>query len=146
MDKHISNDPQNPINYVATPQEERDNDLNQLLQDTLHELCEKYLKDDPFQYLDDSFVEDIHEYTADEIRDELQDNGFFNEDIIYYYNAIEYLKENDTSLCESLELAAEMGYQTENINSELLASLHASRKKENDFYEFVYPELEKITK
>lgn len=144
MDKHISNDPQNPINYVATPQEERDNELNQLLQDRLSELCEKYLNDDPFQYLDESTVEYLHEYTADEIQEELQDNGFFTEDIIYYSRAIEYLKENDSSLSESLEMAKEYGYSLENINSELLASLHASRKKENDFYEFVYPELEKI--
>tara|TARA_Y100000004_G_scaffold170535_1_gene205672 strand:- start:300 stop:740 length:441 start_codon:yes stop_codon:yes gene_type:complete len=146
MDKHISNDTQNPINYVATPQEERDNELNQLLQDRLHELCEKYLNDDPFQYLDESTVEYLHEYTADEIQEELQDNGFFNEDIIYYHTAMKYLKENDPSLSESLELAAELGYETQNINSELLASLHASRKKEDDFNEFVYPELEKITK
>jgi len=82
----------------------------------------------------------------DEIQEELQDNGFFTEDIIYYSRAIEYLKENDPSLSESLELAAECGFETQNLNSELLASLHASRKKEDDFYNFVYPELEKITK
>lgn len=146
MDKHISNDPQNPINYAPTPQEERDNELNQLLQDRLHELCEKYLNDDPFQYLDESFVEDIHEYTAQEIEEELLDNGFFNVEIIYYSNAIEYLKENDSSFSESLEIAYELGYETQHLNSELLASLHASRKKEDDFNEFVYPELEKITK
>ena len=146
MDKHISNDPQNPINYAPTPQEERNNELNQLIQDTLCELCEKYLGGNPFDYLGESTIEYLHEYTADEILEELQDNGFFTEDIIYYSRAIEYLKENDPSLCESLELAAELCYQTENINSELLASLHASRKKEDDFNEFVYPELEKITK
>ena len=146
MDKHISNDPQNPINYAPTPQEERDNDLNQTIQDRLSELCEKYLNDDPFQYLDESFVEDIHEYTAQEIEEELLDNGFFNVEIIYYSNAIEYLKENDSSFSESLEIAFELGYETQHLNSELLASLHASRKKEDDFNEFVYPELEKITK
>tara|TARA_R100001230_G_C5639865_1_gene146180 strand:- start:543 stop:983 length:441 start_codon:yes stop_codon:yes gene_type:complete len=146
MDKHISNDPQNPINYAPTPQEERDNDLNQTIQDRLSELCEKYLNDDPFQYLDESFVEDIHEYTAQEIEEELLDNGFFNVEIIYYSNAIEYLKENDSSFSESLEIAYELGYETQHLNSELLASLHASRKKEDDFNEFVYPELEKITK
>lgn len=138
--------PQNPTNYVPTPQEERDNDLNQLIQDTLCELCEKYLGDDPFQYLDESFVEDIHEYTAQEIEEELLDNGFFNEDIIYYSKAIEYLKENDPSFSESLEISFELGYETQHLNSELLASLHASRKKEDDFNDFVYPELEKITK
>ena len=138
--------PNNPTNYAPTPQEERDNELNQLLQDRLHELCEKYLNDDPFQYLDESFVEDIHEYTAQEIEEELLDNGFFNVEIIYYSNAIEYLKENDSSFSESLEIAYELGYETQHLNSELLASLHASRKKEDDFNEFVYPELEKITK
>lgn len=45
------------------------------------------------------------------------------EEIIYYSNAIEFLKEEDQSLRESLDLAQEYGYSIENINSELLATL-----------------------
>ena len=58
---------------------------------------------------------------------------------------MEYLKEHDPSLSESIEIATEYCFYTlENINSELLASLHASRDRENKFWEFVAPELEKI--
>ena len=57
---------------------------------------------------------------------------------------MDYLREHDTSLTESLELAAEYGYTTENLNSELLASLHASRERENKYFKFVAPELDKI--
>ena len=146
MDTNTKNNPLNPINYVATPQEEKANELNQNIQNRLSELCEYYALDDPFNYLQEDFVDDIHEYTADEIQEELQDNGYFNVEIIYYYKAMQYLLEHDTSLTESLELAAEYGYETQNLNSETLASLHASRDRENKFDEFVAPELEKITK
>ena len=146
MDTNTKNNPLNPINYVATPQEEKANELNQTIQNRLSELCEYYALDDPFNYLQEDFVDDIHEYTADEIQEELQDNGYFNVEIIYYYKAMQYLLEHDTSLTESLEYAAELGYETQNLNSETLASLHASRDRENKFYEFVAPELEKITK
>ena len=146
MDTNTKNNPLNPINYVATPQEEKANELNQTIQNRLSELCEYYALDDPFNYLQEDFVDDIHEYTADEIQEELQDNGYFNVEIIYYYKAMQYLLEHDTSLTESLEYAAELGYETQNLNSETLASLHASRDRENNFYEFVAPELDKITK
>lgn len=44
-------------------------------------------------------------------------------DIIYHAVAMDFLKEHDPSLRNSLEIADEMGYQTKAINSELLASL-----------------------
>ena len=52
----------------------------------------------------------------------------FDEEIIYYSRALEYLSENDPSLRESLELAAGMGYGVGDLNSELLASILASEK------------------
>ena len=70
----------------------------------------------------------------DEISEHLDDQGAFNIDIIYHSVAIEYLSENDPSLQESLSLASELGYETENLNSELLASLLASQEVRNDFY------------
>lgn len=45
------------------------------------------------------------------------------EEVIYYYEAMKYLTREDASLGESLELASEYGYKTENLNSELLATL-----------------------
>ena len=81
-------------------------------------------------------IEDIDfENAFDSIYDTIQDNNGFNIDIIYYSNAIEYLKENDNSLNESIEIALEYGYELKNINSELLASLLASRNATENFYE-----------
>jgi hypothetical protein len=65
----------------------------------------------------------------------IEDNGGFNIDVIYYSDAIEYLKQNDQSLCDSLEIAIEYGYTIENINSELLASLLKSQNVRNEFYD-----------
>ena len=80
--------------------------------------------------------EDIDiENAYESILDKLQDNGGFNVEIIYYSNAIKFLQENDPSLKESLEIASEFGYSLENLNSEVLASLLASRQVEEEFYD-----------
>ena len=141
MDKHTQNDPNNPINYKETA-EDREHAKNELMRDTLANLSEEHLGDDATEYLNCS--DELGDYDSDQIFDELRDNGYFNEEIIYYYKAMEYLKEYDTSLAESIEIAAEMGCTLENLNSETLASLHASRKKEDKFWGYVAPELDKI--
>ena len=141
MDTHTMNDNNNPINYKET-ERDREHEKNELMRDTLQGLTIKYLGDDALDYL--SCSDELGDYDSNQLYDELQDNGFFNVEIIYYSKAMEYLIENDASLYESIELATEYGYTLDNINSELLASLHASRKKENDFWQFVAPELDKI--
>ena len=141
MDTHTQNDPNNPINWKESA-EDREAAKYELMRDTLQGLTIKHLDDDALDYLNCS--DELGDYDSNQIFYELNDNGYFNEEIIYYYKAIEYLKEHDTSLSESLEIAAEMGFTLENLNSESLASLHASRKKENDFWEYVAPELDKI--
>ena len=80
----------------------------------------------------DTDIEDIK--NVDDLYNELDNNEAFNIDIIYYNRAMKYLSENDFSLSESIEIAVDMGYSLENINSELLASLHASQKARDDFY------------
>jgi hypothetical protein len=87
------------------------------------ELEDDMFNDIPFTELD---LADINSY--DELYNAVDDAGFFNVEVIYYSNAMEYLIEEDTSLSESMGLAADMGYQPENINSELLASLLKSQK------------------
>jgi uncharacterized protein YaaR (DUF327 family) len=77
-----------------------------------------------------------HDNPAESIFDMINDNGGFNVDIIYYSNAIEYLKRHDNCLTESIEIAIEYGYTLENINSELLASLLASKKSMIDFWDY----------
>tara|TARA_R100001163_G_C5044026_1_gene181601 strand:- start:363 stop:797 length:435 start_codon:yes stop_codon:yes gene_type:complete len=141
MDKHIANDPQNPINWKET-EEDREHAKNELMRDTLQELSIKYLGEDATDFYND--IEDLGKKDSHEIWEDLNDSQYFHVEIIYYHTAMEYLKEHDTSLSESIEIAHEYGYTLENINSETLASLHASRERENTFYEFVAPELDKI--
>jgi len=78
-------------------------------------------------------VEDIEDY--DELYEQLEDKGAFEQEVIYYSNAIEYLKLNDASLQESMEIADEYGYAPRDINSELLASLLKSQKCREEFSE-----------
>ena len=80
-------------------------------------------------------IEDIdHTDAFNSICDMVSDNNGFDIEIIYYSNAINYLKENDPSLRESMEIAQEYGYEPKNINSELLASLLASQNAREEFY------------
>jgi len=74
--------------------------------------------------------------TFDELRDSIEDGGGFQVEIIYYTTAMKYLTENDNSLRESLEIAANMGFELKNLNSEILASLLASEHVRQDFYEY----------
>ncbi len=70
----------------------------------------------------------------EEITNLLEENGAFNLEIIYYSNAIDYLKENDPSLSESLEIATEYGYETQNLDSEILASLLYAKNETEKYY------------
>lgn len=69
----------------------------------------------------------------DSIYEMIDDNNGFDVEIIYYSNAMEYLSNNDPSLQESLEIASEFGYTPDNLNSEILASLLASKTAREDF-------------
>ena len=115
---------------------------NELIKNTLQDLTLIHLGEDATEFL--SLPDELADYDVNQIYDELQDNGFFNVEIIYYHKAMEYLKEHDTSLNESLELAAEMGFNLSYINSECLASLHASQQRMDKFWEDVEPGLDKI--
>ena len=79
----------------------------------------------------------------DDLYEKLEEEGFFDVDIIYYARAMDYLKEHDSSLSDSLTLAGEMGYRSEDLSSEKLASILASEKIRESFAEF-YDEIEEI--
>ena len=112
---------------------------NELIKNTLQDLTLEYLQEDATEFL--SLPDELEDYDTHQIFEELHDNGFFDVEVIYYSKAIDYLKENDASLSESIEIASECGFTLENINSELLASLHASKDRENKFWEYVEPKL-----
>ena len=67
-----------------------------------------------YQYENDITFEEFEERITQSIHEN---------EIIYYANAIKYLRENDPSLQESLSIASEYGYECKNVNSELLATL-----------------------
>ncbi len=129
----------NPINHTPSDQDLQTARDEKII-DLLDTLADKYIGDTPSEYL--SIKTDLTD--VNDIFDDLQNNGYFNEEIIYYSTAIRYLKDNDPSLTESLEIAIEYGYEAKYLDSELLATLHASQKKENTFFEDIAPELENL--
>ena len=78
-------------------------------------------------------VETINSYS--DIYEQIEDHQGFDIEVIYYSRAMEYLTQNDNSLRESLEIASDIGYETKNLNSELLASLLASQNAREEFTE-----------
>ncbi|PHS03968.1 MAG: hypothetical protein COA88_14550 [Kordia sp.] len=108
------------------------NELNEEQQNKINTFLKSLSTDIDMVYHIDTDEIDFED-AFNSIGDQLEESGAFNIDIIYYSKAMEYLLENDASLSESTELAAEMGCTTENINSELLASLHASHYARENF-------------
>ena len=74
--------------------------------------------------------------SLNDVYESIDEKNGFDVEIIYYRDAMEYLMERDTSLRESLEIAHEYGYTTDNLNSELLASLLASRECREEFMSY----------
>ena len=103
--------------------------------DELESLFLDYIEDiDVTDYITEADLEEGNINDANELYDLLHDNYAFDVEIIYYSTAMEYLTEHDQSLSESFEIANEMGFDLENLSSETLASLHASRQAEEDFW------------
>jgi len=118
-----------PPTFFDTEEEAKDY-LNNERQTKLIQLFE--YNDIVFDY---TYFLDMDEVTDfDSLSDKLSDECAFNEEVIYYYKAIEYLKEKDASLKESIEIALDYGYRLDSINSELLATLHKSEANRAAFY------------
>ena len=98
------------------------------------ELTEKHrLENNINDFLTDEEREQITEF--DELAEILENKDFFYIEVIYYKRAMEILSEYDNSLGNSLQLAKEMGFTIDNINSELLASLLLSEMEREIFYQ-----------
>ena len=63
-----------------------------------------------------------------DILESLDDQRALEVEVIYHASAIEYLRDEDPSLRESLEIASDFGFELKNLNSEILASLLASER------------------
>ena len=98
-----------------------------------------------FNYIDE---DDLKELDKDDLKDFLenlnQDEGITRTEVIYYGNAIEYLKKYDDSLRESLQIAGDYGYTLKNLNSEVLASLLKSQNNLIDYQDFINHVIEKF--
>ena len=114
-------------NKTQTKQEKQIDDLIKLFED--------YAEDIDIEYFLNGYEigEDIND--SDDLLELIEDNNGFDIEIIYYSTAMKYLTEHDISLSESIEIAIDMGFDLENINSETLASLHASQKAREDFHD-----------
>ena len=76
-------------------------------------------------YEDDTFTD-----FCDKVND-----AIMSEELMYYYEAIKYLMREDASLGDSLEIASEYGYTTDQLNSELLATLLYQKRLTEQWYE-----------
>ena len=92
-----------------------------------------------FNYADEDQLKEIE--TIEDLSEYMdlmnQGGGITTAEVIYHHIAIDYLKEHDPSLMESLGLAHEMGFETGDINSELLASLLMTQNNEEDWNDFL---------
>lgn len=64
-------------------------------------------------------------------------------EMIYYSKCMNFLKEYDNSLCESLIIAEELGYTLKNLTSEILATLLIQRFMNDEVNEII-EELKEI--
>jgi len=116
--------------------------MEQLREKRIKEGLEKFLNDCES---DADYVYELQNINKIDLVDDLDNfldnllencqNWIYEQDIIYHYNAIEYLKENDASLQESLEIASEYGLSLEGLSSETLATLLYQRKQSELLYE-----------
>ena len=94
----------------------------------LHQITEKKMFDIDLASL--YYNEDTFNDFCNKVND-----AIMQEEIIYYYEAIKYLVNEDASLGQSLDIASEYGYTTEQLNSELLATLLYQQKLTEQWYE-----------
>ena len=109
------------------------------METTLKNKIEEFLKSlkiDNLEIMDYVDIENIDlDNPIESIYNQIDDNRGFEIEIIYYSHAIQYLKENDPSLRDSLEIASEFISDIRILNSEFLASIHASNKVREEFYD-----------
>jgi len=90
---------------------------------------------------EDFMIKALSFENIDELSDYIDMNHLLDVEFIGYYSSMQYLMREDFSLSESMELASDFGHKTEDVNSELLASLHASERKRFHFFHVVLEEI-----
>lgn len=92
-----------------------------------------FLKALECEEIDLPYFADESQRSYEDLRNSIEDGDGFDVEIIYYSKAMEYLANNDPSLSESLQIASEVGYTPDQLNSEILASLLASQNARSNF-------------
>ena len=94
----------------------------------LHKIKEenKFDIDLAYLYCDEDDFDEFNDKVLEAVSDE---------NIIYYSEAIKYLAREDASLSDSLDIASEYGYTTQQLNSELLATLLYQQRLNEQWYE-----------
>jgi len=95
-----------------------------------------FLKTIDCEEIDLPYFADEDQRNYQDLYDSIEEKGGFDIEIIYYSRAIEYLKDNDPSLRNSLEIADEYGMDIKNISSETLASLLASQNAREELSKY----------
>ena len=107
---------------------------------TTKEQIENYLnsiKIDNLDIMDFIDIDNIDmDSPFDSINDMIDNNGGFDIEIIYYFNAMEYLSKNDPSLRTSIGIASEYMEDFRGLTSEVLASILASQIVREEFCEY----------
>jgi len=85
----------------------------------------------------DAEQEGLFVVDKDELEEGLQDYINQSVEIIYYASAMDFLRENDTSLNHSLSLAHDMGFTCDNLNSEKLATILLQDMINDELSEFL---------
>lgn len=119
----------------------------QKIKDIIEEVEKQYnFNDYILNYTSDEKLSEVS--NTDELRElfeTLNENCEITDtEVIYYSSAIDYLRENDQSLTESLELAKDMGYTLDKLSSEVLASILKSENNRIDYQEFITEVIEKV--
>ena len=104
-------------------------------------IAEQVLTKIPENNNDEDLIEAIKTALIDYVRENAFNFSFCN-----YSSAMDYLKKEDSTLCRSLELAEEWGYDLKKINSEILASLLAMKEEIDLIRNFDFKNLLEIIK
>lgn len=79
---------------------------------------------------------ELEDLDFDYIKDVLLDTSYFEISFDYDEDALDYLKENDSSFSDSLMLFKERYISIDSISPVILADLHATEAHTEDFYEY----------
>lgn len=92
---------------------------------------------DVFSYMDES------DFYSMRIVDGKVNTWISEQEVIYYSRAIEYLQNNDPSLCNAFAAAKEYGFALDNLDSEKLATILLQSNMQESWGE-IYSDVEEL--